>query len=230
VLCGTGKAMHVAIIMDGNGRWAAQRQLPRFLGHRAGAQAARAVIEAAPSFGAGTLTLYAFSSDNWRRPAAEVSAILLLFREFLESERLRCLQNGVKLSVIGRRDRIDPALAAQIDQTESETAAGAKLHLRIAFDYSGREAISSGRLGPDVDLLIRSGGERRLSDFLLWESAYAELHFTPVLWPDFGKADLANAFHDFARRDRRYGGLGELELGNGEHGKIYHVRGDRWLR
>jgi len=207
--------------MDGNGRWASARHLPRLFGHRAGVQAARAVIEAASQLGISTLTLYAFSSDNWRRPPAEVSAIMLLFREFLGSEIARCRETGVRLSIIGRRDRLDSNLVSQIIQAEHDTAAGSTLHLRIAVDYSGREAIASGHLGPDVDLLIRSGGEHRLSDFLLWESAYAELYFTPCLWPDFARTDLEAALRDFYRRDRRYGAVGPTHA-------VAH--GERWLR
>jgi len=216
--------------MDGNGRWASARHLPRIFGHRAGVQSARAVIEAAPEFKIRTLTLYAFSSDNWRRPPAEVSALMLLFEEFLASETARCRHEGVQLSIIGRRDRLDPALVTQIEHAEHVTAAGTRLHLRVALDYSGREAIASGRVGPDVDLLIRSGGEHRLSDFLLWESAYAELYFTPCLWPDFDRAALAVALHNFSQRDRRFGGLGELIAQDAGSGNIHHIRGDRWLR
>jgi undecaprenyl diphosphate synthase len=222
--------LHVAIIMDGNGRWAGARCLPRALGHRAGVQAARSIIEAAPSFGIGTLTLYAFSADNWRRPAAEVNALMLLFCEFLTAETTRCRQQGVRLSIIGRRDRLQPALVRQIELAEADTIGGANLHLRVALDYSGREAIANGSVGPDVDLLIRSGGEHRLSDFLLWESAYAELYFTPCLWPDFRPSDLAAAVREFSQRDRRYGGLGELETQHAGTGNIHHIRGDRWLR
>jgi undecaprenyl diphosphate synthase len=214
-------SFHVAIIMDGNGRWATARLLPRALGHRAGVQAARAVIEAAPRLGVTTLTLYAFSSDNWRRPTAEVSALMLLFKEFLDSETARCLETGVRLSIIGRRDRLEPDLISQIARAERATADCNTLHLRVAVDYSGREAIAAGHLGPDVDLLIRSGGEHRLSDFLLWESAYAELYFTPCLWPDFGPTDLEAALRDFRRRDRRFGAVEP----------VHHVvPGERWLR
>ncbi len=207
--------------MDGNGRWANARHLPRFLGHRAGAEAARSVIETAPNLGIDTLTLYAFSSGNWRRPPSEISAVMLLFREFLAAETPRCRENGIRLSFIGRRDRLEPALVTQIDQAEYQTAAGATLHLRLAVDYSGREAIASGHLGPDVDLLIRTGGEHRLSDFLLWESAYAELYFTPCLWPDFGPRDLECALRDFRHRDRRFGALTQ---------PAQSVQTDRWLR
>jgi undecaprenyl diphosphate synthase len=215
------RTFHVAIIMDGNGRWASARHLPRVFGHRAGVQTARTIIEAAPQLGISTLTLYAFSSDNWRRPTAEVSALMILFREFLDSEVARCREEGIRLSIIGRRDRLDPELASRIAQAERETAGGTFLHLRIAVDYSGREAIASGHVGPDVDLLIRSGGEHRLSDFLLWESAYAELYFTPCLWPDFGRTDLEAALRDFHHRDRRFGSIKPVPP---------TVQSERWLR
>jgi undecaprenyl diphosphate synthase len=214
-------SFHLAIIMDGNGRWAAARHLPRAFGHRAGVAAARAVIEAAAGLGITTLTLYAFSSDNWRRPPGEVAALMLLFREFLSTEAARCRKEGIRLSVIGRRDRLEVALADQIAQAECGTRSGTNLHLRVALDYSGREAISSGQVGPDVDLLIRSGGEQRLSDFLLWESAYAELYFTPCLWPDFDRDQLKAAVRDFRRRERRFGGVGVVQQS---------ARGERWLR
>ncbi|MCK6682187.1 MAG: polyprenyl diphosphate synthase [Thermoanaerobaculia bacterium] len=209
--------MHVAIIMDGNGRWATRRGLPRTEGHRAGAEAVRRTVEAAPALGIDTLTLYAFSSDNWKRPSLEVRTLMELFRLYLQKESERCAREGVKLSVIGRRDRLETSLRASVDAAESRTANGKKLWLRIAVDYSGRDAISTAfkspasdagaAIGPDVDLLIRTGGERRLSDFLLWESAYAELLFTDTFWPDFGGADLAAALTDFRQRDRRFGGL-----------------------
>src|SRR5579864_7564354 len=179
------RKLHAAIIMDGNGRWAAMRGLPRIAGHRAGADAVRRTVERAPDLGIGILTLYAFSSDNWRRPPAEVSGLMELLDIYLRKETRRCLENGVRLEVIGRRDRLDPKLVAAIERTETATAAGATLTLRVAVDYSAREAIRNGRVGPDVDLLIRTGGEQRLSDFLLWECAYAELIFSRRMWPDF---------------------------------------------
>jgi undecaprenyl diphosphate synthase len=216
----------VAIIMDGNGRWATARGLPRIAGHRAGVDAVRRTVEAARELGIGTLTLYAFSSDNWKRPPAEVSALMQLFRAYLAAEKPRCIAHGIRLEVIGRRDRLDPALAAAIEEAERETARGRALHLRIAVDYSARDAIlrAAARLdsrcdvtrelfarlmggAPDVDLLIRTGGERRLSDFLLWESAYAELVFTPCMWPEFAREDLESVLLDFSRRERRFGGL-----------------------
>jgi undecaprenyl diphosphate synthase len=221
--------LHVGIIMDGNGRWATRRHLSRLRGHEAGVEAIRRVVEAAPKQGIGTLTLYAFSSDNWRRPKAEVSALMTLLRFYLASEVESLVHNGVRLSVIGRRDRLPDGISAAIGRAETATAGGDVLHLRIAVDYSARDAIlnaaakaagtddltreSFARLVTgepglrDVDLVIRTSGEKRLSDFLLWESAYAELHFTERMWPDFEAEDLAEALTSFYRRERRFGGL-----------------------
>jgi undecaprenyl diphosphate synthase len=221
--------LHVGIIMDGNGRWAIRRQLSRLRGHEAGVEAIRRVVEAAPDQGVGTLTLYAFSSDNWRRPKAEVSALMSLLRFYLASEVESLVKNGVRLTVIGRRDRLPNGIADAITRAEAATAKGRVLHLRIAVDYSARDAIlnaaakaaSAGDLTRekfselvtgeaglrDVDLVIRTSGEKRLSDFLLWESAYAELHFTERMWPDFGGDDLAEALAAFHGRERRFGGL-----------------------
>jgi undecaprenyl diphosphate synthase len=227
--------LHVALIMDGNGRWANRRGLPRSAGHRAGVAAVRRVVEHAPDLGIGTLTLYAFSSDNWRRPAAEIDTIFWLLRAYLRMETARLRQRDVRLGVIGRRDRLPPLLQREIATAECLTAQGKCLHLRIAVDYSSRDAIAravaevstalpafplpsseqlgrllSQRLNSDageVDLLIRTGGEMRLSDFLLWESAYAELFFTDTMWPDFGVADLDAALHNFRRRERRFGAV-----------------------
>jgi undecaprenyl diphosphate synthase len=221
--------LHVAIIMDGNGRWARGRGLPRTAGHRAGVEAARAVLEAAPDLGVTALTLFAFSSDNWRRPAPEVRALMSLMRQYLRSDLRQLIESGTRLSVIGRRDRLPAGLAEEIARVERASAAGCRLHLRIAIDYSARDAIARAAEGwreppsraefgrrlaggedagaGDVDLLIRSGGEKRLSDFLLWESAYAELCFLDTLWPDFAADDLRAAIADFHRRDRRFGGL-----------------------
>lgn len=224
--------LHVAAIMDGNGRWASMRGLPRVAGHREGARTVRRVVEAAPDLGIGTLTLYAFSSDNWGRPPREVTALMRLFRIFLASETARCVENGVRLRVIGRRDRLGEVLLRQIQAAEAATAGGARMTLRIAIDYSARDtlmraaALAGGRepardefaalLGkamgedeaaPDVDLLVRTGGEQRLSDFLLWECAYAELYFTQRMWPDFGPAALREAVAWFAGRERRFGTL-----------------------
>src|SRR5688572_28631890 len=231
--CIGGDRFHVAINMDGNGRWALLRGLPREAGHIAGATAVRRTIESAPSFGITTLTLYAFSSDNWRRPKGEVDNLMRLFQRYLDSECADLRNRGVRFSVIGRRDRISSSLRRSIEHVEARTNGSTTLHLRVAMDYSARDALlaAASRVATavpptreaferamyesihapggtrDVDLLIRTGGEQRLSDFLLWESAYAELYFTPVLWPDFDKADLAHAVQSFAARDRRYGGV-----------------------
>jgi undecaprenyl diphosphate synthase len=221
--------LHVGIIMDGNGRWATRRQLSRLRGHEAGVEAIRRVVEAAPKQGVGTLTLYAFSSDNWRRPKAEVTALMALLRFYLAREVESLVRNGVRLAVIGRRDRLPEGLADAIGRTEAATARGDVLQLRIAIDYSARDAIVqaaakaagmrevtretfselvTGEAGlRDVDLVIRTSGEKRLSDFLLWESAYAELHFTDRMWPDFEARDLAEALASFHGRERRFGGL-----------------------
>ena len=199
--------MHVAIILDGNGRWARERNRPRLLGHRAGARAVRQAVKAAPALGIRTLSLYAFSADNWKRPAAEVAGLMALLGEFIARETAPLAAQGVRLAFIGRRDRLAPALMEALAEAEAATAAGTRLELRIALDYSAREAIERGEVGPDVDLLIRTGGEQRLSDFLLWECAYAELLFVPQYWPDFSGEDLAAAVIEFARRDRRFGAL-----------------------
>ena len=221
--------LHVGIIMDGNGRWATRRRLSRLRGHEAGVEAIRRVVEAAPQQGVGTLTLYAFSSDNWRRPKAEVTALMALLRFYLSNEVESLVRNGVRLTVIGRRDRLPDGIASAIGRAEAATEKGDVLHLRIAVDYSARDAILnaaakaagigdltrelfselvSGEPGlRDVDLVIRTSGEKRLSDFLLWESAYAELHFTERMWPDFAAEDLKEALASFHRRERRFGGL-----------------------
>src|SRR3990170_4006425 len=196
-------SLHVAIIMDGNGRWAPRRGLPRAAGHRAGADAVRRAVEAAPDLGIGALTLYAFSSDNWRRPQSEVATLMRLFARHLHTEAPRLTANGVRLTVVGRRDRLPVPLVAAIEATERATADRGRLHLRLAVDYSARAAIQAGAVLPDVDLLIRTGGEQRLSDFLLWECAYAELWFTDRMWPDFSAADLDRAVADFQTRERR---------------------------
>jgi len=206
-------SLHVAIIMDGNGRWSARRSLPRAAGHRAGADAVRRVVEAAPDAGVAALTLFAFSSDNWKRPPGEVAALMRLFARYLRSETPRLLQNRVRLDVIGRRDRLPAPLVTAIRAAELATGAGTALRLRLAVDYSARAAIAAGETLPDVDLLIRTGGEQRLSDFLLWECAYAELYFTETMWPDFSAADLTDALRAFHSRQRRFGGLPEAAAG-----------------
>jgi undecaprenyl diphosphate synthase len=218
------RGLHVAVIMDGNGRWANARGLPRVAGHRSGAEAVRRTVEAAPSLGISMLTLYAFSTGNWRRPPREVSALMKLLGRYLVQETERCLANGVRLEAIGRRDRLPRPLIALLEDAERKTAAGRRLHLRLAIDYSSRDAILaaarrlkreqvfteeefSGLLGPDVDLLIRTSGEQRLSDFLLWECAYAEIVFTPRMWPDFSAEDLGKAVEEFQGRERRFGAV-----------------------
>jgi len=221
--------LHVGIIMDGNGRWATRRGLSRLRGHEAGVEAIRRVVEAAPDQGVGTLTLYAFSTDNWRRPKAEVAGLMTLLRYYLANEVEALFKNGVRLTVIGRRDRLPEGIATAIADAEAATLPCEALHLRIAIDYSARDAILNaaaklaGQPVPsrekfselvtgdanlrDVDLIIRTSGEKRLSDFLLWEAAYAELHFTERMWPEFDADDLAEALACFHRRERRFGGL-----------------------
>ncbi len=206
-------SLHVAIVMDGNGRWAVRRGLPRVAGHRTGAEAVRRTVEAAPDLGIAALTLYAFSADNWKRPPAEVAALMRLLARYLRTETPRLVENGVRLEVVGRRDRLPSPLVAAIAAAERATAPGTRLRLRLAVDYSSRWAIGAGALLPDVDLLIRSGGEQRLSDFLLWECAYAELYFTATMWPDFDGAELAAAVAEFHARERRFGGLPEAATG-----------------
>jgi undecaprenyl diphosphate synthase len=256
------RSWHVGIIPDGNGRWAATRGLPRTAGHRAGVEAVRRVVAAAPRLGIGTLTIFAFSSDNWHRSPGEVRPLLHLIEGYLREETPGWVAGGVRASVIGRRDRLPVALRAAIQIAEDATASGSTspsragsqrepsssravsqrenpLHLRLAVDYSGRDAIlraacrmytateispdafarllpgvsrsfgTDGQAAPDVDLVIRAGGEQRLSDFLLWECAYAELYFTDKLWPDFSAADLEAAMQDFHSRSRTFGRLPE---------------------
>lgn len=222
---------HLAIIMDGNGRWGSERGLDRSAGHSAGAEAVRRIVRAAAESGIDVLSLYAFSADNWKRPAAEVEGLMELFQVYLAEEMVRLREAGIRLSVIGRRDRLPFALQAAIRFAEKGTSAGQRLHLRIAIDYSARAAIidaasrsrsrpldterfsrliglaDRGGVVPPVDLLIRTGGEHRLSDFLLWESAYAELWFTDTRWPDFSSEELGRALEDFRRRERRFGAV-----------------------
>jgi undecaprenyl diphosphate synthase len=223
--------LHVAIIMDGNGRWATSRGRPRTSGHVVGARVVRTIVENAEDAGIGTLTLYAFSADNWKRPTREVSMLMRLFRRYLLSEMDRCVQNGVRMRIVGRRDRIPAELRRTAETAEATTREGKRLDLRIALDYSARDSMvlaaekCAGRpvtresfvrvmnevthSGPvrDVDLLIRTGGEQRLSDFLLWECAYAELYFTDLMWPEFTPADMLAAVREYHARDRRFGGV-----------------------
>jgi undecaprenyl diphosphate synthase len=222
--------------MDGSGRWATRRGLPREEGHRAATGAVRLTVETAEQLGLGTLTLFAFSGDNWRRPSREVANLMHIFEEYFRRDLPRWARGGTRLTVIGRRDRFAPQLQEAIEAAEYETAAGGGLHLRIALDYSGRDSIlqaarqfrrraveptreafaallgettNAGGPSPDIDLLVRTGGELRLSDFMLWESAYAELIFTDCLWPDFQGADLVAALCEFRSRDRRFGRIEE---------------------
>ena len=222
--------MHVAIIMDGNGRWARQRSLPRTAGHRAGADAVDRAVTAAAQQGVDVLTVYAFSCANWQRPRAEVHSLFSLFRRYLKEQTRRCLEQSIRLNIIGRRDRLDDALLALIKSAEQSTAHCTRMILRIAIDYSAQWSLvqasqASRHIGQieheefarllaavnhaipvgDVDLLIRTGGEKRMSDFLLWECAYAELHFLSKLWPDFDGDDFASALLEFSGRERRFG-------------------------
>jgi undecaprenyl diphosphate synthase len=232
-------SLHAGIIMDGNGRWAERLSLPRSAGHKAGARTVERVIEAAPELGISTLTLYAFSSDNWSRPMPEVTTLMRLLRSYLRSQRPRAVENGVAIEVIGRRDRLPVPVLREIAETEAATAQGTTLHVRLAIDYSARDAIlrAALRLAEEdsepsrerfeqllalvdhgrpnvlpVDLLIRTGAEHRLSDFLLWECAYAELFFRDTMWPDFGIAELEEILGEFRGRERRFGALPALRL------------------
>ncbi|HXP64367.1 MAG TPA: polyprenyl diphosphate synthase [Steroidobacteraceae bacterium] len=226
--------MHVAIIMDGNGRWASQSGLPRTVGHRAGAKAVDRVVETAARHGISTLTLYAFSADNWRRPKAEVSALFALLQHYLSSQTSRCLEQSIRINVIGRRDRLPADVLRAIERSERTTAHCGGMRLRIAVDYSSQYSLMesckrmsdeastdpnrfrkhladvdhSATGAPDVDLLIRTGGEKRLSDFLLWECAYAELHFVDCFWPDFDERAFTHAINEYGRRERRFGQVG----------------------
>src|SRR5437867_6071060 len=225
-------SLHMAIVLDGNGRWAERRGLPRVAGHSAGVQAVRRIAEAAPGFGIGTLTLFAFSSDNWRRPESEVSELIRLLTRYLTAETTRCVERGVRLAFPGRRDRLPASLAGALAAAEARTACGTELRLRIAIDYSARDLIlKAARMGgaaardreaflaalavaggerevaPEVDLLVRTGGDRRLSDFLLYECPYAELEFLELGWPDFTPEDLEACVRRFHARERRFGGL-----------------------
>jgi undecaprenyl diphosphate synthase len=233
------RPLHVAVIPDGNGRWAASRGLPRTAGHQAGVEAVHRIVAASPELGIGMLSLYVFSADNWERPRNEVLGLFSLVGRFLEGQIGYFQEAGVRLQVIGRRDRLPQDLRHSVQSAEKLTAAGRRLHLRLAVDYSAQDSILraacrmissleisrreftrvlgqvsfTGEPSPDVDLLIRTGGEQRLSDFLLWESAYAELFFSPKLWPDFQAADLEIALAEFHRRERRFGRVPEAVAG-----------------
>ena len=231
-----GGPCHVAIIMDGNGRWARQRRLPRIAGHRAGVEAVRRVVRAAPGLGIGTLTLYAFSSENWRRPAAEVSDLMGLLLTYVRSEIDELDEAQVRVSFIGDWRSLQADIVAELERARERTRRNRGLNLVVALNYGGQQEIlramrdmagevAAGRMTPEevtreaiearldtagvapVDLIIRSSGEIRLSNFLLWQSAYSELWFTPVLWPDFDESVLREALSAFAARERRYGGL-----------------------
>lgn len=227
---------HVAIIMDGNGRWAKRRHLPRQAGHVAGVNAVREVVRTAVDIGLEAVTLYAFSSENWKRPAMEVGALMGLFRLYFRADMDEVIGRGAKVRIIGNRTRVDPDICAMIVEAENRSAANTGLNLTFAFDYGGQEEIAAaarelaraakeGRLDPEAitpellssrlftaglpepDLLIRTSGERRLSNFLLWQSAYAELLFVDTLWPDFGRAEFLDALSQFSKRERRFGAL-----------------------
>jgi undecaprenyl diphosphate synthase len=219
--------------MDGNGRWATKRGLPRTAGHIEGAKAVRTTVAAALHAGVKTLTLYAFSAANWARPSTEVDALMHLFTSYLTAETHRCIEQSIRVNVIGRRDRLGEGLLRAIEQSERLSVAGARMHLRIVVDYSSHDSIvqaawradRSAKLTPEdfhrllhevdhaalpagaVDLLIRTGGERRLSNFMLWELAYAELQFTDCLWPDFNEHCFRCALDDYAGRQWRFGTL-----------------------
>jgi undecaprenyl diphosphate synthase len=227
---------HVAIIMDGNGRWAASRGLPRVEGHRRGVEALRKTVRAAADMGIRCLTIFSFSSENWQRPASEVRDLLGLLRLFIRRDLAELDASGVRVRIIGERDSLDPDIRRLLEEAEELTRNNTKLLLVVAFNYGGRDEIAraarriaqdvaSGKLNPadvteeligsrldaadlaDPDLIIRTSGEQRLSNFLLWQSAYSELVFTPVYWPDFDRATLEAAIEEYRRRERRFGGL-----------------------
>jgi undecaprenyl diphosphate synthase len=223
---------HVAIIMDGNGRWAGRRHLPRVEGHRAGIQSVREVLETSARLGLGVLTLYAFSVENWKRPATEVSTLMLLLRRYLRSELSTLLEHNIRFKVIGRIDGLAPEIRRELADAERRTASNTGLLFNIALNYGGRtEIVDAARAAmaagispdaldeeqfsqflytagqPDPDLLIRTSGEMRISNFLLWQIAYAEIYVTETYWPDFRRHDLLEAIVAYQKRDRRYGGI-----------------------
>jgi undecaprenyl diphosphate synthase len=229
---------HIAIIMDGNGRWARQRRLPRAAGHVSGIAAVRAVVDAANSIGLGYLTLYAFSTENWRRPPSEVAHLMGLFRHYFREDIARLHGDNVRVRIVGSREGLDRDIGAMIQEAESLTKANTGLNLTFAFNYGGREELAAaardvarevakGKLDPesvtpekfatylqtvglpDPDLVIRTSGERRVSNFLIWQAAYAEFVFVETLWPDFGRRDFLAALAEFAQRERRYGGVAD---------------------
>lgn len=228
---------HVAVIMDGNGRWARQRGLPRYVGHREGMRSVRDVVEGAIEAGVEILTLFAFSTENWQRPEREISALMALLRLYAERERTQLREEGVQVRVLGERDRLEPGTRRAIERIESSTSDGNRLRLNLMISYGGREEIlratraiaaevASGALAlddldgetfadhlftagiPDPDLLIRTSGEVRISNFMLWQLAYTELHITSVPWPDFTREDLYGAILEYQRRERRFGRVG----------------------
>jgi undecaprenyl diphosphate synthase len=227
---------HVAIIMDGNGRWAQMRGKPRLFGHQAGARRVREIVEACPDLGISYLTIFAFSTENWKRTQAEVTGLMTLFRRYIQKEAQALLRNGVRVRFIGDRDRLDPKLVEMMRSLEAMTAGNDLVHLTIAINYGGRDEVAratkrlarevaAGRLDPedvdaatlahfldtcllpDPDLVIRTSGEARISNFLLWQSAYAEYEFTPILWPDFTARHFAEIVGNFGRRERRFGAV-----------------------
>ncbi|MEL6365640.1 MAG: isoprenyl transferase [Pseudomonadota bacterium] len=227
---------HVAIIMDGNGRWANARGLPRAMGHRQGVEAVRRTVRAAGELGVSCLTLYSFSTENWTRPPSEVSDLMGLLRQFAKSDLEKLSKEGVRVRIVGSREGLEPDLLKIIDHAETSTAKNTRLNLQIAFNYGGRDEllraarriaeaaargeIDPARVGeadlsrhldtdglPDPDLVVRTSGEKRLSNFLIWQSAYAEFVFQDVLWPDYRLEDLAAAIEEYQRRERRYGGV-----------------------
>ncbi|WP_372603730.1 polyprenyl diphosphate synthase [Actibacterium sp.] len=227
---------HVAIIMDGNGRWAQNRGQPRLFGHRAGAARVREIVAACPDLGIRYLTIFAFSTENWKRTQAEVTGLMTLFRRYITKEAQALLAQGVRVRFIGDRDRLEPKLVALMNELEELTAGNDLVHLTVAINYGGRDEVAratkrlarevaAGRLDPedvdaetlarfldtcvlpDPDLVIRTSGEARISNFLLWQSAYAEYEFTPILWPDFTKENFAEIVGRYAGRERRYGGV-----------------------
>ena len=224
---------HVAIIMDGNGRWAKQRHLPRIAGHKRGVEAVRATVRACAERGVRYLTLFAFSSENWRRPAEEVALLMQLFHGALTNEVEKLHRNGIRLRVVGNLERFDPRMRGLIAQAERLTEANERLTLTVAANYGGRwdilqaaercriedpaapiteerlDAHLSMAYAPEPDLFIRTGGEQRISNFLLWQLAYSEFYFTDALWPDFGAQALAEAFASYRRRERRFGRTSE---------------------
>jgi len=228
IAAGTGKMpRHVAIIMDGNGRWAKKRMLPRAMGHKRGVETVRNIVRAAGELGLETLSLYAFSSENWKRPEDEISDLMGLMRDFIKSDLDEFASNDVRLKIIGNYKALAPDIVEMLDESIARTSQNSRTTLAVALNYgsqdeivrAARAAAVQGEINaasieanldtadlPPLDLLIRTSGEQRLSNFMLWQAAYAEFWFTETLWPDFNKDELAAALNEFARRERRYGG------------------------